>query len=70
MYFVCTEIYYFSGTENSLHVAKELQKRIPKANIIPIVSLLNKDVIETKGETVGFVFPIYFTAIPIPERKK
>ena len=61
-----TEIYYFSGTGNSLHVARELQKRIPKTNLIPIVSLLNKDIIETNGETVGFVFPVHFTAIPIP----
>jgi len=37
-----TEIYYFSGTGNSLHVAKELQKRIPETNLIPIVSLLKK----------------------------
>lgn len=35
-------------------------------NLIPIVSLLNKDVIETSGETVGFVFPIYLTTIPVP----
>jgi ferredoxin len=60
------EIYYFSGTGNSLHVAKELQKRIPEANLIPIVSLLNKDVIETNGETVGFVFPLHGMTIPIP----
>ena len=60
------EIYYFSGTGNSLHVAKELQKRIPETDLIPIVSLLNKDVIETNGETIGFVFPIYLTAIPVP----
>ena len=60
------EIYYFSGTGNSLHVAKELQKRIPDTNLIPIVSLLNKDVIETGGETVGFVFPVYVTMIPVP----
>jgi ferredoxin len=60
------EIYYFSGTGNSLYVAKELQKRIPETNIIPIVSLLNEDVIETNGETVGFVFPIYATMIPVP----
>jgi flavodoxin len=39
-----TEIYYFSGTGNSLNVARELQKRIPKTDIIPIVSLLNKDI--------------------------
>ncbi|MCG2821841.1 MAG: EFR1 family ferrodoxin, partial [Candidatus Atribacteria bacterium] len=63
---MCTEIYYFSGTGNSLHVAKELQKRIPKANIIPIVSLLNKDVIKTKAETVGFVFPLHGMTVPIP----
>lgn len=53
------EIYYFSGTGNSLHVAKELQKRIPGTNLIPITSLLKKDTIETNGETVGFVFPIH-----------
>ena len=61
-----TKIYYFSGTGNSLHVARELQKRIPETNLIPIVSLLNKDVIEINGETLGFVFPIHFTAIPMP----
>ena len=63
------EIYYFSGTGNSLHVAKELEKRIPEANLIPIASLLNKDVIETNGETVWFVFPIYLKAIPVPVKK-
>ena len=64
-----TEIYYFSGTGNSLHVARELQKRIPETNLIPMVSLLNKDVIETNGETVGFVFPIHFSAIPVPVKQ-
>jgi formate hydrogenlyase subunit 6/NADH:ubiquinone oxidoreductase subunit I/flavodoxin len=63
---ISTEIYYFSGTGNSLYVARELQKRIPETNLIPIVSLLNQDVIEIKGETLGFVFPIHYTAIPIP----
>ncbi|RXA14366.1 ferredoxin [Methanosarcina sp. MSH10X1] len=63
------EIYYFSGTGNSLYVAKELQKRIPKADLIPVVSLLNKDVIETSGETVGFVFPIHFMTVPIPVKR-
>ena len=61
-----TEIYYFSGTGNSLYAAKELQKRIPETKLIPIVSLLSKDVIETNAETIGFVFPIYYMAIPVP----
>jgi len=59
-----TGIYYFSGTGNSLHVAKELQKRIPETNLIPIVNLKDKDVIETCVETVGFVFPIHFMTVP------
>jgi ferredoxin/flavodoxin len=64
-----TEIYHFSGTGNSLHVARELQKRIPGAELIPVVSLLGKDVIETQGKTIGFVFPIYLTTLPIPVRE-
>lgn len=63
------EIYYFSGTGNSLHVARELQKRIPETKLISIVSLLNEDVIETKGETIGFVFPIYVSSTPDPVRR-
>jgi ferredoxin/flavodoxin len=64
-----TEIYYFSGTGNSLHVAKELQKRLPGSKLIPIVSFLDNGVVIIKGETVGFVFPIYFTTIPVPVRR-
>lgn len=63
------EIYYFSGTGNSLNIAKELQKRVPEATLIPIVSLLNKGSIETGAETVGFVFPIHRMTIPIPVKK-
>lgn len=64
-----TEIYYFSGTGNSLHVAKELQKRIPGADLIPVVSLLGQDVIRTQAETVGLVFPIHLTTLPMPMRE-
>ena len=64
-----TEIYYFSGTGNSLHVARELQQRIPDADLIPVVSLLDKEVIQTQAGTVGFVFPIHLTTLPIPMRE-
>jgi len=59
------EIYYFSGTGNSLFVARELQKRIPDSVIIPIISLLHKDVIHTNGKIIGIVFPCHALAIPI-----
>ena len=52
-----SEVYYFSGTGNSLHVAKELQKRIPQTDLIPITGLLNKEVIKTNGRTVGYCIP-------------
>ena len=61
-----TEIYYFSGTGNSLHVARELQKRIPETKLIPIISLLNNENIKTDADTVGFVFPIHLAMIPRP----
>jgi len=60
-----TEIYYFSGTGNSLHIARELQDRIPEANLIPIISILDKEIIKTDAEIVSFVFPIYYMTAPI-----
>jgi NAD-dependent dihydropyrimidine dehydrogenase PreA subunit len=61
---VNTEIYYFSGTGNSLHVAKELQKRLPGAKLIPILSLVGQEFVTTSGDTVGFVFPHYASSLP------
>jgi NAD-dependent dihydropyrimidine dehydrogenase PreA subunit/flavodoxin len=61
---VSTEIYYFSGTGNSLHVAQELQKRIPEAGLFPILSLVNQETVTTSGETVGLVFPHYASSLP------
>ena len=63
------EIYYFSGTGNSLHVARELQRRLPRADLIPMVSLLDKEIIEIQGDSVGFVFPTYLSSVPIPVRQ-
>jgi len=60
------EIYYFSGSGNSLHIAKELQERIPGSELIPIVSLLDNEVIETDADIVGFIFPIHGMTVPIP----
>jgi len=61
-----TEIYYFSGTGNSLHIARELHERLPGSKLIPIVSLLKQDIIEVKAEVIGLVFPIYFMLAPRP----
>ena len=60
------DIYYYSGTGNSLYVAREFQKRIPEANLIPIIRLLSRGAIRTSADTVGFVFPNFCLTIPIP----
>jgi ferredoxin len=60
------DIYYFSGTGNSLYVAREFQKRIPEANLIPMVRLLRGGAIKTSAATIGFVFPNFCLTIPIP----
>ena len=61
-----TEIYYFSGSGNSLHVAKELQKRLSSVKLIPVACLLDEKIIKTHAEIVGFVFPIHGVTIPVP----
>ena len=61
-----TKIYYFSGTGNSLHVAKELGNRIPGTELIPIVKALAEDRFEPIGQTTGFVFPLHFFTVPYP----
>ena len=60
------ELYFFSGTGNSLHIAKEIQKRIPDVTLIPIIKLLAEDSIKTNSEVVGIIFPLYLTTIPKP----
>jgi ferredoxin len=60
-----TEIYYFSGSGNSLHVARELQKDLPQTMLIPLVSLLDKPSVVTRGESVGFVFPQHGWQMPV-----
>ena len=64
-----TEIYYFSGTGSSLHIARELQKRIPGTKLLPIVSFLHQEYIELQSEIIGLVFPIYLNSTPIPVRE-
>lgn len=60
------ELYYFSGTGNSLHIAKEIQRGIPEVELIPMISLLDQPRIKTDAEVVGMVFPLYLTTIPKP----
>jgi ferredoxin len=63
-----TEIFYFSGTGNSLHVARELAKRLPHSKITAIVSCMAENTCVSKAESVGLVFPVHALTIPIVMR--
>lgn len=54
-----TEIYYFSGTGNSLAVARDLAEKM-RGRLTAIASLMDQDCIITEADVVGIVFPIYY----------
>ena len=58
-----TEIYYFSGTGNSLAIARDLSARL-KAVLIPIAAVLSEDTIPIDPDVAGFVFPVYHSGLP------
>lgn len=55
-------IFYFSGTGNSLQVAKDLAECCGDARLINIADYDVEEPIH--AEKVGFVFPVYFLGLP------
>jgi ferredoxin len=59
-------IYYFTGTGNSLAVAKKIAAAIGDCELIPIASLQNmQGDIVPQAERVGIVCPVYFSGLPV-----
>ena len=54
---VSTKIYWFSGTGNSLAVAKALQASIEDCELIPVAKAVAETIEPT--EQIGLVFPVY-----------
>jgi len=61
-----TELYYFSGTGNSLYAAEETARRIEGSRLIPIIACNKKDRIKTNADAIGLVFPNFCLSVPIP----
>lgn len=59
-------IFYFSGTGNSLFVAKEIAKAFEQVDIMAIPQAIDEKrfAYENYGK-VGFVMPLYFMGIPV-----
>jgi len=58
------QIYYFSGTGNSLAVARGLAEQL-EAKLTSIPRLMDRETITAEAEVVGLVFPIYHGGLPL-----
>jgi flavodoxin/Pyruvate/2-oxoacid:ferredoxin oxidoreductase delta subunit len=52
-------IYYFSGTGNSLFIARKIAGKTDSV-LIPIPAVINYDSITCEAEIIGIVFPVYY----------
>ncbi len=52
------EIYWFSGTGNSLALARNLAEKTG-ARLIPLASLINAETIKSSAKAIGLIFPVY-----------
>jgi ferredoxin len=58
-----TNIYYFTGSGNSLAAARGLAARLD-ARLVPVASLAGHGRIDTKSDAIGIVFPAYWGKVP------
>ncbi len=59
-----TTLYYFSGTGNSLKVAKDLCKELEEGELISIAKTFYENEPIVTSEKVGFIFPLYYYGLP------
>jgi ferredoxin len=54
-----TEVYYFTGTGNSLVVARDIAKKL-NGKLTSIASVINQKDIKINADVIGIVFPVYY----------
>lgn len=59
-----TTLFYFTGTGNTLQLAKDLASQLGETEIVPISSLREVPRIVTESERVGILTPLYFSGLP------
>jgi ferredoxin/flavodoxin len=59
-----TTVYTFSGTGNTLAVARDLTERIG-AELASIPATIGADVVSLEADAVGLAFPVYHKSIPL-----
>lgn len=60
-----TIIYYFTGTGNSLKVAKDVREHLKEGRLVKICRDNMSMAEENTSDKVGIVYPVYFGGIPL-----
>lgn len=58
-------ILYFSGTGNSLQVAKDISNELGEVELQKVASLVKEKEIIIKSRVLGIVFPVYYARLPL-----
>lgn len=61
---MATEIYFFTGTGNSLKIAKSIGEELNDCELIPIAKIWQKENLASTCDKVGFIFPLYYSGTP------
>lgn len=59
-----TKIFYFSGTGNSLSIAKKLASHLGDTELVSIPEIINSN-IDYNADRLGIVFPVYAFGCPL-----
>jgi ferredoxin len=59
-----TTIYYFTGTGNTLSVARDLAEELGNSELVPIPALMQQQKIVCDADAVGIAFPVYYIDMP------
>ncbi|MCX5712222.1 MAG: EFR1 family ferrodoxin [Candidatus Omnitrophica bacterium] len=63
-----TTLFYFSGTGNSLQVARDLAKELINAEITAIAKVIGKNP-DFSADRIGIIFPVYMFGMPLIVKK-
>ncbi|MHA1931170.1 MAG: EFR1 family ferrodoxin [Promethearchaeota archaeon] len=59
-----TTIYFFTGTGNSLKIARNLTEKLGDCDLVPIAKVWQIENLISTSEKVGFIFPLYYSGLP------
>jgi len=62
--FMSNIIYYFTGTGNSLKVAKDLAEKLQECEMVPMAKVWKESQLTARSKKVGFIFPMYYWGLP------